>query len=158
MTVLEAPALTLELVPIAAEEPELFWCANHTHMDLAVRGGWRTVRMLIGSLDGDWWPWTWIAASTARNGPWVQVLGTPEAMTIEIGGFGNALRVGRAGAPSGTPLVLPPECRYWVPKVEGNQSFTADEATAIAREYLTEGWLSQDYDLEHVTSVGGRNG
>lgn len=157
MTLLEAPALTLDLVPIVAEEPELFWCANHTHIDLAVRGGWRTVRMLIGSVDGDRWPWTWIAGSTVRSGPWVQVLGTSEAMTVEIGGFGDVLRVGRAGAPHRARLMLPLECRHWVPQIAVNQSFTADEATAITREYLTEGWLSPDYDLEQVTSVGGRN-
>ena len=151
------PALEFAPLTIAAQEPELFWAANHTQVVQPVRGGWPTVRMLIGSIDGDQWPWTRIEVDTDDIYRWVQVLGTSERMTVEIGGGDDAFRIGRARTPRGAPVVLPFECQWWVPVVWERQIFTADEATRVTREYLTNGWLSCHFDLELVTSTRNRN-
>lgn len=151
------PTLEFAPQPVAAQEPQLFWDANHTQVVQPVRGGWPTVRMLIGSIDGDQWPWTRIVVDTDDIYRWVQVLGIPESMTIEIGGGDDAFRIGRARSPRGAPVVLPRECQWWVPVVWEHQIFTADEATLIAKEYLTGGVLSRHFDLELVTSTRNRN-
>jgi hypothetical protein len=151
------PALEFTPLTVAAQEPQLFWAANHTRVVQPVRGGWPTVRMLIGSIDGDQWPWTKIELDTDDIYRWVQVLGTPESMTVEIGGGDDAFRVGRARTPRGTPVVLPRECQWWVPIIWEHQTFTADEAIIVTREYLVNGWLSRHFDLELVTSTRNRN-
>ena len=158
MTVVTVTLPALEFAPliVAAQEPELFWVANHTHVVQPVRGGWPTVRMLIGSIDGDQWPWTRIVVDTDDVYRWVQVLGTPESMTVEIGGGDDAFRIGRASTPRGAPVILPLECQWWVPVVWERQIFTADEATLITREYLTSGVLPHHFDLELVTSTSNR--
>ncbi len=157
MATIRLPAPEFAPLTVAAQEPQLFWAANHTQAVQPVRGGWPTVRMLIGSIDGDGWPWTKIEVDTDHIYRWVQVLGTPESMTVEIGGGDDAFRIGRARAPRGAPVVLPRECQWWVPVVWEHQIFTADEAALITREYLTNGGLSRHFDLELVTSRRHRN-
>jgi len=151
------PVLEFAPMTVAAQEPALFWDANHTQVAQPVRGGWPTVRMLIGSIDGDQWPWTRIVVDTDDIYRWVQVLGTPESMTVEVGGGDDAFRIGRAGATCGAPVVLPRECQWWVPVVWEHQIFTADEAALIAQEYLTSGVLSRHFELELVESTRNRN-
>ena len=159
MTLASAALPTLEFapLPVAAQEPQLFWAANHTQVVQPVLGGWPTVRLLVGSVDGDQWPWTRIEVDTDDIYRWVQVLGTSESMTVEIGGGDDAFRIGRARAPRGAPVVLPRECQWWVPIIWEHQTFTADEATLIAQEYLISGVLSRHFDLELVTSKKNRN-
>ena len=120
-------------------------------------GGWPTVRLLIGSIDGDGWPWTRIEVDTDDIYRWVQVLGTSEGMTVEIGGGDDAFRIGHVRAVRGAPVVLPRECQWWVPIIWEHQTFTADEAALIAREYLISGVLSRHFDLELVKSTRNRN-
>jgi hypothetical protein len=151
------PVLEYAPLTVAAQEPELFWVANHTQVVQPVCGGWLTVRMLIGSIDGDQWPWTRILVDADEIYRWVQVLGTPESMTVEIGGEDDAFRIGHARTPRGAPVVLPRECQWWVPIVWEHQSFTADEALLITREYLTNGGVSHHFDVELITSKKNRN-
>ena len=159
MTAATVALPTLEFTPltVAAQEPQLFWAANHTQVVQPVRGGWPTVRILIGSIDGDQWPWTRIELDTDDDYRWVQVLGTSESMTVEIGGGDDAFRISRAHTSRGAPVILPCECQWWVPVVWEHQTFTADEAIRVAREYLVNGWLSRHFDLELVKSTRNRN-
>jgi hypothetical protein len=108
------PVLEFAPLTVVVNEPQLFWVANHIRVCQPVRGGWPAVRMLIGSVDGDQWPWTRIEMDTEEIYRWVQVLGTPESMTVEIGGGEYAFRIGRAHVSPGAPVVLPLECQWWV--------------------------------------------
>lgn len=118
---------------------ELWWRANHTNDELPVLGGWLTVRMLIGSIDGNQWPWTGITLDTSTTSRWAQVLGTPQKLTLEIGSADEFWRVGHAHRLHGSPIEMPTECQWWVTWIWANQTFTADEAYRIARHYLLTG-------------------
>ena len=144
--------LAPEVVPEveAGEEAELWWNANHQGVVQPVRGGWLTVRLLIGSVDGVGWPWTAIEYRTDHAYRWIQVLGTPDRMTLEVGGGKSAYRVGRAAQPRGARASMPQECQWWVLAVWDNQTFTADEAYQIARTYLSRGLLADKWSLEEI--------
>ena len=102
-------------------------------------------------------PWTRIEVDTDDLYRWVQVLGTSESMTVEIGGGDDAFRIGHARAPRGAPVVLPRECQWWVPVVWEHQTFIADKAILITQKYLANGRLSRHFDSEFITSTRNRN-
>lgn len=149
-----SPHVVVELEPSfqvkPEEEVELWWNANHHYAKERVRGGWPTVRLLIGSVDGAGWPWTTIEYRTDRAYRWIQVLGTPTCMTLELGGGRNVYRVGRAAQARGARVPMPQECQWWVVAVWDNQIFTADEAYRIARTYLARALLADEWSLEEI--------
>ena len=124
---------------LADAEHELWWRADHTDGERLVRGGWSTVRMLLGSVDGNQWPWTGITLDTESATRWAQVLGTPQKLTLEIGSGNDFWRLGHAHQPPGHPIEMPPGCQWWVTWVWSHQIFTADEAYGVTRQYLTTG-------------------
>lgn len=134
------------VLPVLDRQPlnavdSLLWRANHFCGDRLVRGGWPTVRMLLGSIDGDSWPWTGVSLDTGTCYRWIQVLGTPDRMTVEVGSPEQVWRVGWAGRPCGQRVELPLPCQWWVTWVWENQLLTADQAFAVARAYLRTGHL-----------------
>lgn len=147
-----APNVAPEVVPEAEadEEITLWWNANHHYTKQPVRGGWPTVRLLIGSVDGNGWPWTTVEYRTDHAYRWIQVLGTPDRMTLEVGGDGDVYRVGHAGQDRGARVPMPPECQWWVPAIWTTQTLTADEAYQIARPYLACGLLPEECSLEEI--------
>lgn len=122
-----------------------------------VLGGWPSVGLLIGSVDGAGWPWTTIEYRTDQAYRWIQVLGTPDWMTLEVGGGRNVYRGGHAGQQRGARVSMPPECRWWVPVVWENQTFTAGEAYQIARPYLLCGPLPGACSLEETLYLRHRH-
>ncbi len=146
-------------VDLAEASSELWWRADHTDGELPVCGGWPTVRMLIGSVDGHEWPWTGITLNTPDVYRWVQVLGTAHKMTLEIGDTTNFWRIGHAHQPHGNPVEMPPKCQWWVTWVWANQTFTANEAYTIARRYLSTGLIdSSTCSMETLNETKHRQG
>jgi hypothetical protein len=121
-----------------------------------VRGGWLTVRLLIGSVDGAGWPWTTIENRTDQTCRWIQVLGTPDRLTLEIGGDGYVYRVGHAEQGRGSRVPMPQECQWWVPAIWDNQVLTADQAYQIAKRFLSCGLLAQACSIEEITYLEHR--
>lgn len=124
-----------EFIPFVSTAPALRWKANHSRGWHAVEGGWAAVRVLVGAIDGDWWPWTQIERTDSFR--WFQVLGTPDRCILELGQDGHVAMVYRAdhGGPSGW-LGLPSACAWWISAVRSDEALTADEAASVGQRWL----------------------
>lgn len=125
-------------VPAAGEfdgvTRDWWWSANHLQdMRLPVVTGLSQVRLLVGALDGESWPWTAIGTGGEA---WFQVLGTRDACIIELGGNRRVMRVAHAYRPDASRHLLPAGCRWWVKTCRADEVFTADRASSIGIRHL----------------------
>lgn len=143
--------IRVDLTTVTAPEtaPRLEWAANHSTGWRPVVGGWPTLRMLCGALDGAGWPW--LIVDNRDTGCSVQMLGTAEECLVEVARPGDRYRmVFRLAGQRGGWHPLPRECRFWVAGLYDDEGFTAAEASAIAVDWLRDGRLADDFGLREV--------
>lgn len=125
---------TLMLAPW--EVPHWSWCAEHVPGDKQpVTGGIAEVRMLVRAIDGAGWPWT--VVMNGDNTAWFQVLDTAEAGILEVATQTSIGMLARTRDQDVTTRVMPPECRFWVPRCLTDELFSAEEAAEIGIGFLT---------------------
>ncbi|MDP3951159.1 hypothetical protein [Microbacterium sp.] len=119
--------------------PALQWEARHSGGWRDVEEGWLEVQRLIGSLNGSTWPWTGLFRADGAR--WAQVLGTADAMIVEMSaGTGEYWSLSRPGD-LGRDVEMPADCRKWVPRAFEAELWTAAEADILVQRWLRTGAL-----------------
>lgn len=112
-------------------------------------GGWRQVRLLVGALDGNGWPWATIERVDTDR--WFQTLGAADACVLELGSFGATAPVYSSESLAFGWAELPAECAYWFPAIRSDELLTADEASGVGMRWLLEPWGAWGLRPSHFT-------